>query len=248
MASDRRPFSCQEDEKSWRPSARTAAPMSGRNSLGVKQWCTLERLTNVLPFPSNLLAPTPRLDSKRTFPDRLAPTAPPPGGIEVAPFGRGDGRRNVFPGQKRGLCVGKTKRGKGTKIMLLVDGRGTPLGVDIASASPAEVKLIEPLLNKRTVRKRPQRLIYDKAADSDPLRKRLANRCIELICPHRSSRKRPATQDGRPLRRYKRRWKVERSISWLFNYRRLVVRYERHSLLFLGLLELACTFTILKRF
>jgi hypothetical protein len=82
--------------------------------------------------------------------------------------------------------------------MLLVDGRGTPLGVDIASASPAEVKLIEPLLNKRTVRKRPQRLIYDKAADSDPLRKRLAKRCIELICPHRSSRQRPATGGAFP--------------------------------------------------
>jgi transposase len=80
------------------------------------------------------------------------------------------------------------------------------------------------------------------------LRNRLAKRRIELICPHRSSRKRPATQDGRLLRRYKRRWKVERSISWLFNYRRLVVRYERHNLLFLGLLELACAFTILKRF
>jgi len=132
--------------------------------------------------------------------------------------------------------------------MLLVDGRGTPLGVDSASASPAEVTLIERLLNKRTVQRRPDRLIYDRAADSDPLRKRLAKRCIELICPHRRRRKRPATQDGRSLRRYQRRWHIERSISWLFNYRRLVVRYERHSLLFLGFLELACVFTILKWF
>jgi len=77
--------------------------------------------------------------------------------------------------------------------MLLVDGRGTPLGVDISSASPAEVKLIEPLLNKRTVHRRPDRLIYDRAVDSDPVRKRLAKRCIELICPHRRSRKSPGT-------------------------------------------------------
>ena len=131
--------------------------------------------------------------------------------------------------------------------MLLIDGRGTPLGVDIASASPAEVKLIELLLNNVPLAASPQRSIYDKAADSDPLRKRLAKRCIELIV-HTDERKRPATQDGRPLRRYQRRWKVERSISWLFNYRRLVVRYERHSLLFLGFLELACAFMILKRF
>ena len=248
MASDRGSVSCKEDEKSRRASFRATTPVPGGNPLGVNQWCTLERFTNILPLASDLLAAASRVDPKRDLPDRLAPTAPPARRNEVAPLGRGDGRWHVFPGQKRGLCVGKTKRGKGTKIMLLVDGRGTPLGVDIASASPAEVNLIEPLLNKRTMRKRPQRLIYDKAADSDPLRKRLAKRCIELICPHRCSRKRPATQDGRPLRRYKRRWKVERSISWLFNYRRLVVRYERHSLLFLGLLELACAFTILKRF
>jgi len=132
--------------------------------------------------------------------------------------------------------------------MLLVDGHGTPLSVDIASASPAEVKLIETLLTKRVLRRRPQRLIYDRAADSDPLRKRLAQRCIELICPHRRGRKRPPTQDGRPLRRYKRRWKIERSIAWLFHYRRLVVRYERHDYLFLGLIQLACVFTMLKRF
>jgi transposase len=132
--------------------------------------------------------------------------------------------------------------------MLLVDGRGTPLGVDISSASPAEVQLIESLLDKRVLRRRPKRLIYDRAADSDPLRKRLAKRCIELICPHRRGRKRPATQDGRALRRYRRRWKIERSISWLFKYSRLLVRYERHDLILRGLIQLACAFTLLKRF
>ena len=126
------------------------------------------------------------------------------------------------PAKKGGLASASTTRGKGTKIMLLVDGRGTPLGVDIASASPAEVQLIEPLLKQRILRRRPKRLIYDRAADSDPLRTRLAKRCIELICPHRRGRIRPPTQDGRPLRRYKRRWIIERTISWLFNYRPVV--------------------------
>jgi transposase len=132
--------------------------------------------------------------------------------------------------------------------MVLVDGHGTPLAAEIASASPAEVTLIEPLLQKRILRRKPRRLIYDRAADSDPLRERLARRGIELICPHRKNRKRPPTQDGRPLRRYARRWKVERSISWLFAFRRLVVRYEHHAHLFHGLVQLACLFTILQRF
>lgn len=132
--------------------------------------------------------------------------------------------------------------------MVLTDGHGTPLAADIASASPAEVTLIEPLLDKRVLRRKPKRLIYDRAADSDPLRARLAKRGIALICPHRKNRKRPPTQDGRPLRRYQRRWKVERSIAWLFNFRRVVVRYEHHAHLFHGFVQLACLYTILQRF
>jgi hypothetical protein len=132
--------------------------------------------------------------------------------------------------------------------MLLVDGEGTPLGADIASASQAEVNLIEPLIEKRTCRRRPKRLMYDRAADSDPLRQRLGQRRIELICPHRKNRKRAKTQDGRALRRYRRRYKVERSISWLFNSRRLLVRHERYAHLFLGFVQLACLLTVIKRF
>lgn len=132
--------------------------------------------------------------------------------------------------------------------MLLVDGHGTPLGTIVASASPAEVTLIEPLLDRRVLRRSLQRLIYDRAADSDPLRERLARRGIELICPHRKNRRRPKTQDGRALRRYQRRWKIERSISWLFNFRRLVVRYEYHAHLFQGVVSLACLYTTLQRF
>jgi hypothetical protein len=50
--------------------------------------------------------------------------------------------------EKRGDFVGSTKRGKGSKLMLLVDGHGLPLSIDVDSASPAEVKLIEPLLDQ----------------------------------------------------------------------------------------------------
>ena len=79
--------------------------------------------------------------------------------------------------------------------MVLADGDGLPLGVTIASASPHEVKLIEPLLERRLLRRRIRRLIYDQAADSDPLRARLNRRGIELICPHRRNRTKPPTQD-----------------------------------------------------
>jgi transposase len=151
--------------------------------------------------------------------------------------------------------VGKTKRGKGSKLMVLVDGRGTPLGVHLDSASPAEVKLAEVTLETVKIgrcgpgrpRTRPQRLIADKAYDSEPLRERLADRGIELIAPHRSNRKKPPTQDGRPMRRYVRRWIVERTNAWLQNFRRLVVRYERSAEIFLGLVHMACALIVLKR-
>ncbi len=97
----------------------------------------------------------------------------------------------------------------------------------------------------------PQRLIGDNAYDSDGLDKRLAEeRSIELIAPHRLVRNRRSapTQDGRPLRRYRRRWKVERFFAWLHNFRRLTVRWEYHAANFLGLLRLACAMILLRSF
>lgn len=132
--------------------------------------------------------------------------------------------------------------------MLMIDGKGTPLSLDIAGANQAEVNLIEPLVEKRTLEQKPKRLMYDRAADSDPLRERLATQEIELICHHRSNRKKPPTQDGRAARRLKRRYRIERSISWLFNNRRLVVRYEHYDHLFLGFAMLACVIQLLYKF
>jgi transposase len=139
--------------------------------------------------------------------------------------------------------------------MVLVDGQGTPLGVHLDSASPAEVKLAEITLATVRIghsgpgrpRINPDRLIADRAYDSDPLRERLKKRGIELIVPHRCNRKKAPTQDGRPLRRYARRWIVERTNAWLQNFRRLVVRYERSAVIFLGLIHMACAIIVLKR-
>ena len=92
----------------------------------------------------------------------------------------------------------------------------------------------------------PDRLIGDKAYESDALDPRLWNeRRIELIALHWSNRK-TKTQDGRPLRRYVRRWKVERLFAWLQNSRRIVTRYERHADNFLGFVHLACLCILLR--
>jgi len=94
----------------------------------------------------------------------------------------------------------------------------------------------------------PRRLICDKGYDSDPLRQRLLfERDIELICPHRSNRKRPALQDGRKLSRYRRRWKVERTFAWLGNFRRLAVRYERSLKMYRAFFHVACLLITLRQ-
>ena len=140
--------------------------------------------------------------------------------------------------------------------MVVASGQGVPLGVQLASASPHEITLIESTLARVAVprpgkgrpRKNPKRLIYDRAADSDPLRKRLKKRGIDLICPHKINRRKPPTQDGRKLRRYKRRWKMERSISWIANFRRLVVRYDRSITIYQAFFHIACLLITLRRF
>jgi transposase len=142
--------------------------------------------------------------------------------------------------------VGTTKRGKGTKLMVLVDASGLPLGVHAASASPHEVTLVEATLAASCAEEEPKRLIGDRAYDSDPLDESLAERGIEMIAPHRRDRKKPRTQDGRKLRRYKRRWKIERLFAWLGNFRRLVARYERKAENYLGLVRLGCIVILLR--
>lgn len=171
-------------------------------------------------------------------------------------MGRDLRRWQFCPGEKRGRCVGKTKRGKGTKWMVVVDGQGIPLGAHLDSASPSEVTLLEPTIEKIAVpragrgrpRKNPDRIITDKGYDSDPLRERLARRGIELICPYRKNNQNRKYHDGRKLRRYKRRWTVERTFAWLQNFRRLVVRWERKLTMYQGFFHLACLLITLRQF
>ena len=95
---------------------------------------------------------------------------------------------------------------------------------------------------------RPKRLIADRAYDSDPLRKKLKKRQIDLICPHRKNRKKPKLQDGRKLRRYRKRWIVERTFSWIGNYRRLLVRHENLLSVYKAFFHIACIMITLKQF
>jgi len=132
--------------------------------------------------------------------------------------------------------------------MAIADRAGLPIACGIASASPHEVTLVEETIDNGFLEYAPDRLIGDKAYDSNGLDERLREeRGIELIAPHLPTRKKK-TQDGRPLRRYRRRWKIERLFAWLQNYRRLITRHERHAENFLGFIHLGCICILLRHF
>jgi len=122
--------------------------------------------------------------------------------------------------------------------MAIADRNGLPVSVCVESATPHEVTLAMSTLVQMVVPDAPQNLIGDNAYDSDRLDKQLKVYGIEVVAPHRRNR-RASTQDGRRLKWYRRRWKIERLFAWLQNFRRVVVRYERHADNFLGMLQLA---------
>lgn len=132
--------------------------------------------------------------------------------------------------------------------MAVADRNGLPLAVGIASGERHESKLVFDTLDARFLEEVPERLIGDKAYDSDALDAKLDLELgIKMISPHRAKRKRPPTQDGRELRRYRRRWKIERFFSWLMRFRRLVTRWEHRSANFLGFVQLGCLRIFLRR-
>ena len=157
-------------------------------------------------------------------------------------------RRDVRAGKKGGKCVGKTKRGKGSKLVVVVDGEGVPLALTLHSASPSETKMIEPTLDRLPGGRQPERLVLDKAFDSDKFRDRIAARGTYPIVPYRKRAVSMKYGDGRKLRRYRRRWKVERTFAWLGNFRRLVVRYEHKHWMFRAFIHLACLLITLRQF
>ena len=131
--------------------------------------------------------------------------------------------------------------------MGITDAQGLPIGLCLESASRHEIKLVEKTIESVYAPYLSPRLIGDKAYDSDRLDPVIEEKYgVELIAPHKKNRKAPATQDGRKLRRYKKRWKVERCFAWIQNYRKLVTRYERKAENFLGMVKLAAILILIR--
>ena len=162
------------------------------------------------------------------------------------------------PAKKGGDKVGLTKKGKGTKWMLVIDGNGLPLGFHLDSATAAEVKLAERTLDTICVprprgrpKQRPKKLVADRGYDSRDFRCALRRRGIQMCIP---AKRRPAKwrpKRGRPVvarkEEYRQRFKVERSFAWLGNFRRLLIRWEHRSSVYQGFFTVAVLLICLRR-
>ena len=136
-----------------------------------------------------------------------------------------------------------TDRGKiGVKRSVLIDGRGVPLGAAVDGANVHDQKLLAPTLDGIPVSRpepapyRPQHLCLDKGYVGEPIEQEVRNRGYIPHLPGKGGE-----QVTRHHRRGKaRRWKVERTHSWMNRYRRLVIRWEKKVENYLALIHLAC--------
>src|ERR1041385_7903703 len=147
MACDRRFVPDARYDATGGSSAGAPSRVPRRHPVGTANRSPVERFTNNFSIAGHVLAAAEGMDRGWHLPTSLGQNSPHSRSIRQNRLGTGAGGRNVRPRKKRVKCVGKTKCGKGSKIMTLVDGRGIPLAIDLHSASPAEVTLIEPLLS-----------------------------------------------------------------------------------------------------
>ena len=129
--------------------------------------------------------------------------------------------------------------------MAVADRNGLPIAVGIASGEKHETTLAYKTVKSCFTGQLPKNLIGDKAYDSAALTKELARLGVRLISPHRSGRI-AKTQDGRRLRRYRHRWRVERMFSWLKRFRRICTRWDRNADIFLGFVQLGASILLLR--
>ncbi len=137
------------------------------------------------------------------------------------------------------------------KRSLLVEAEGGPLAIVVAGANVHDTKLLAATLaaivvaRPRPTAERPQHLCLDKADDNPTGVEAVA---AQGYLPHirriGAEKLDPATGEKRlPARR----WVVERTLAWLSKCRALLIRYDKQSANFLGLLQFACALLWFRR-
>jgi transposase len=128
-----------------------------------------------------------------------------------------------------------------------VDARGLPLAALLSGANRHDSLFLLPLLDavppvasrRGPRRRRPAKLHADKAYDHRRLRRAVQARGVACRIARRG------VESSERLGR--RRWVVERTLSWVSRFRRLAVRYERRADIHLALTVLACAMICWRR-
>lgn len=145
-----------------------------------------------------------------------------------------------------------TDRGKcGTKRHLMVDGRGVPLAFHLSGANRHDLKGLRSLLGEGLLVERPeaseeapQHLCLDKAYDAEEAELLLEELGYTGHIKRQGEKEEPGIGE---VVYPARRWKVERSISWLNNMRKLRVRWEKKGENYRGLWLLAAALVTYRR-
>lgn len=189
----------------------------------LQQWCEKQALREVLPELAKTLRHEGEIDERECVIDAAFCSA------------RGGGKD-----------IGKTERGKGVKILAIVDRHGPPLSVSTHAANHHEVTLVQWSFNFYMLEAKPEKPIGDRAYDRDSLGAKPKKEGVEMIAPHRSDRTLKA-EDGRRLRRYERCWLVKRFFAWIQWTRRLLIGGGYYAANFLGFVQLASITMLVKR-
>jgi putative transposase len=141
-----------------------------------------------------------------------------------------------------------TDRGKlGVKRSTLIDGRGVPLAVAVEGANVPDQKLVAATLDAIPVERpdstpeEPQHLCLDKGYAGEPVDRQARKRGYTPHVPCKTNQIPKPKHRGKP-----RRWKVERTHSWLNRARRLLIRWEKKVVNYLGFLHLQFAIVALR--
>jgi putative transposase len=142
-----------------------------------------------------------------------------------------------------------TDRGKlGVKRSVLIDGRGVPLGAAVDGANVHDQKLLEdtldniPIERPRPAPRKPQHLCLDKGYTGEPVEREVRRRHYTPHVPAKS----PDSPKPKRRRGKARRWKVERTHSWINRARRLLIRWEKKVANYIGFLHLQFAIVALR--
>jgi len=154
------------------------------------------------------------------------------------------GGKKMPPNEPSDHALGRSRGGFGTKIHLVTDSNGVPLGAVLSAGQDHDSRYARPALHSIRIKRpgagrpitRPKAVSGDKAYSYTSVRDYLAMRKITAVIPTRSDQQRIPSFDKK---RYRKRNAVERCVGWLKWSRRVETRHEKLAVNYLAMTKLA---------